>query len=74
MKGSELPAWRKRNRYFNQDGLREELGIKSRSTISAWENSDDELPRTVQLALAALEELPHVRQIFGFEERKRGKK
>ncbi|WP_425102499.1 hypothetical protein [Tropicibacter sp. S64] len=67
MKGKELPAWRKRFGYPNQDGLRQELGIKSRGTISAWENSDAELPRTVQLALKALEDLPHVRTIFGYE-------
>ena len=70
MKGNELPTWRKQNGYPNQDGLRRELGIKSRGTISAWENSDNELPRTIQLALSALEELPHVRNIAGYEKRK----
>ena len=71
MKGRDLPEWRKRNGYLNQDGLRQELGIKSRATISAWENSEEELPRMIQLALNALEELPHVRSIAGFEKKKK---
>jgi len=70
MKGKQLAEWRKRNGYFNQDGLRRELGIKSRATISAWENTETELPRIVQLALMAIEELPHARNIAGFEKRK----
>ena len=65
MKGNELPAWRKRNRYFRQEDLMKELDIKSRSTVSTWENSEDELPRVVQLALRALEELPDARTIAG---------
>lgn len=65
MKGNELPEWRKRNRYLRQEDLMKELNIKSRGTISAWENSDDELPRTVQLALMALEQLPLARKIEG---------
>jgi hypothetical protein len=65
MKGSELPAWRKRNRYLRQEDLMWELGIKSRGTISAWENSDDDLPRTIELAILALEHLPLVRKIDG---------
>ena len=65
MKGNELSAWRKRNRYFRQEDLMRELGIKSRGTISAWENSDDDLPRTIELALLALEQLPLARKIEG---------
>ena len=65
MKGNELPAWRKRNRYPRQEDLMWELGIKSRGTISAWENSDDDLPRTIELALMALERIPLARTIDG---------
>jgi DNA-binding XRE family transcriptional regulator len=38
MLGTDLPAWRKRNR-FTQDTLREALGVKSRQTIITWEKS-----------------------------------
>lgn len=65
MKGKDLPAWRSRNRYQRQEDLMKELGIKSRGTLSAWENTDEELPRVVQLALMALEQLPLARQIDG---------
>lgn len=65
MKGSELPEWRKQNRYPRQEDLMKELGIKSRGTISAWENSEDELPRSIQLALLALEAVPNARMIDG---------
>ena len=56
MLGTDLPKWRKRNR-FTQDTLRIALGVKSRQTIITWEKSV-ELPRTVELALLALEHLP----------------
>jgi DNA-binding XRE family transcriptional regulator len=57
MLGTELPEWRKRNR-FTQDTLRDALGVKSRQTIITWEKSAGSLPRTVELALLALEHLP----------------
>lgn len=65
MIGNELAAWRKRNGYVSQAALQEELGVKSRGTISAWENSDEPLPRTLALALAALERLPELRRVAG---------
>lgn len=57
MLGTELPHWRKCNR-FTQDTLREALGVKSRQTIITWEKSEAPLPRTIELALLALEYLP----------------
>ena len=57
MLGTELPDWRKRNR-FTQDTLRTALGVKSRQTIITWEKSEASIPRTVELALLALEHLP----------------
>jgi DNA-binding XRE family transcriptional regulator len=59
MLGTDLPHWRKRNR-FTQDTLREALGVKSRQTIITWEKSVDPLPRTTELALLALEHLPEM--------------
>ena len=57
MTGSELKEWRKRNRY-TQDMLRENLKLGSRQTIITWEKSESPIPRTVELALLALEHLP----------------
>lgn len=59
MLGIDLPHWRKRNR-FTQDNLREALGVKSRQTIITWEKSETPIPRTVELALLALEHLPEM--------------
>ena len=59
MVGTDLPDWRKRNR-FTQDTLREALGVKSRQTIITWEKSEAPIPRTVELALLALEHLPEM--------------
>jgi DNA-binding XRE family transcriptional regulator len=65
MLGTDLRDWRKRNR-FTQDTLREALGVKSRQTIITWEKSTEPLPRTVELALLALEHLPEMaRKIDG---------
>ena len=52
MKGPELKIWRETNG-FTQAALSEAIGI-SRQTISAWERSDDELPKVVVLALRYL--------------------
>ena len=57
MTGSELKEWRKSNRY-TQDMLRENLKLGSRQTIITWEKSESPIPRTVELALLALEHLP----------------
>ncbi len=70
MKGHELKEWRKANGYKNQTALKEELQLGSRGTVSAWENSDKEIPRIVFLALHALEHCPELKKISG--ERKSG--
>jgi transcriptional regulator with XRE-family HTH domain len=63
--GTELPEWRKRNR-FTQDSLRMALGLGSRQTIISWEQSTEPLSRMVQLAtLLALEHLPEHRGVDG---------
>jgi transcriptional regulator with XRE-family HTH domain len=64
MIGTELPDWRKRNR-FTQDGLRMALGMGSRQTIISWEKSNEPLPRMVQLALMALQNFPESRGVDG---------
>jgi transcriptional regulator with XRE-family HTH domain len=64
MRGRELTEWRRRNGY-DQKGLMNELEIGSRQTISSWENSKRPIPRTVVLALTALERLPDCRNIAG---------
>ena len=77
MRGTDLREWRKRHRY-NQYDLMKELGIQSRQTISTWENSNNELPRMLELALIALENVPDSQNIHGKRasaaERKRRKK
>jgi DNA-binding XRE family transcriptional regulator len=63
MKGTELSSWRLRWGY-TQDELRKELGLGSRQTLVTWEHSPEDLPRTVILALTALEQVPGARR-FG---------
>jgi len=72
MTGADLTAWRVRNG-FSQKQLQIELGVKSRGTISAWENSSKPLTRTVELALAALEQLPELRNSTGKAETAQGR-
>ncbi len=64
MLGTELPEWRKRNRY-TQEGLRASLGMGSRQTIISWEKSTEPLSRLVELALKALEHFPETRVVDG---------
>ena len=65
MKGTDLREWRKRHGY-SQDALMAELGVRSRQTISTWENADGaELPRMLELALIALEKFPDSRNFKG---------
>ncbi|MBR9765072.1 MAG: hypothetical protein GYB53_16505 [Rhodobacteraceae bacterium] len=66
MTGADLKAWRHRNRYRQVD-LQRELQLGSRATISSWETSDDNLPRTLYLALTALERMPELRNVDGYE-------
>jgi transcriptional regulator with XRE-family HTH domain len=56
MTGREWAAWRGRLGYSQQTIMRE-LDIRSRQTISNWENSE-EVPRLAVLALHALEHHP----------------
>ena len=65
MTGDEMKAWRGRNNY-TQDMLMRELEVKSRQTISSWENAE-KVPRLVELALAALERDQLKRNIHGRE-------
>lgn len=64
MRGVDLKNWRKEQGY-SQKALMMELGVRSRATISGWENSAEELPRLVQLALRAVEDIPEVRNVSG---------
>lgn len=66
MRGSEFVAIRKRLG-FSQKRLMDELGIKSRQTISSWEKADREVPRIAELALIALEHVPACRLMVGSE-------
>jgi len=63
MTGADLTAWRKANGY-SQERLMSELEVKSRQTISSWEHSA-RIPRTVELALMALQHIPVYRNIGG---------
>lgn len=60
MLGIDLKDRRKQLGY-NQEYLMKELGIKSRQTISTWENTSESLPRILELALTALENVPECR-------------
>ncbi|MGP0089731.1 MAG: helix-turn-helix transcriptional regulator [Xanthobacteraceae bacterium] len=64
MLGADLKAWRERMDY-TQEGLKEELGVRSRQTIISWEKSNDPLPRMIELALHALEVHPELRKVSG---------
>lgn len=64
MRGADLREWRRRHGY-NQEHLMKELGIQSRQTISTWENSSKKLPRMLELALIALENVPESRTVYG---------
>jgi len=70
--GSDLTAWRERNGY-TQKQLQLELGIKSRGTVSSWENSSKELSRVVELALVALERHPDLKKSGGKAETSTGR-
>jgi len=53
MTGDQLKAWRKRLT-LNQNDAAAELGV-SRRSIQGWETEGREIPRSVELACAALE-------------------
>ena len=65
MQETNLREWRIRHGY-SQEALMAELGVRSRQTISTWENADrNELPRMLELSLIALEKVPECRMVAG---------
>lgn len=67
MTGAELRGWRVK-RGWTQADLTTELDIKARQTVAAWESSE-KIPRLVELAVMALDQLELVRNRAGFENR-----
>ncbi len=67
MTGADLRSWRTR-RGWSQADLTAELDIKARQTVAAWENSE-KIPRLVELAVLALDQLELVRNRSGIEKR-----
>lgn len=65
MTGTELRIWRE-GLGWNQTDLMHELEVRSRQTISAWEASDA-IPRIVELAIIALDQVEACRKRSGFE-------
>lgn len=65
MQGAELRRWRK-NIGWTQTELMEELEVSSRQTISTWENAE-QIPRIVELAVTALDQVEPARNRGGFE-------
>jgi len=64
MIGADVKAWRARIGY-SQKELQIELGFKSRTSISSLENQTEEISRSMELALAALEIAPLLRLHHG---------
>lgn len=65
MSGDELRTWRQ-FRGWKQADLMSELEITSRQTISTWESAP-EVPRIVELAIVALDQVETCRKLAGFE-------
>jgi transcriptional regulator with XRE-family HTH domain len=65
MSGKELRSWRQ-FRGWKQADLMSELEVSSRQTISTWE-SMPEVPRIVELAVIALDQVEACRKLSGFE-------
>jgi transcriptional regulator with XRE-family HTH domain len=65
MTGAELRAWREKNGWTQAD-LMIELEVASRQTISTWEKAD-RIPRLVELATIALDQVEASRKRSGFE-------
>jgi transcriptional regulator with XRE-family HTH domain len=63
--GAELKAWRSSIGWTQVD-LMIELDIKSRQTMSAWEHAE-RIPRVVELAIIALDQIEAARRRSGFE-------
>jgi transcriptional regulator with XRE-family HTH domain len=67
MTGHELRSWRE-NIGWTQTDLMIELEIKSRQTMSTWERAE-KIPRVVELAIIALDQIEASRRRSGFERR-----
>jgi len=65
MQGIDLKNWRKKAGLSQVDLMRE-LGVSSRQTISNWENSEH-VPRLVELAVTALDQVEECRRIGGYQ-------
>jgi transcriptional regulator with XRE-family HTH domain len=65
MRGADLKAWREA-RGWKQSELMAELDINSRQTVTTWENSE-KLPRLVELAIVALDQVEQCRRQVGYE-------
>jgi transcriptional regulator with XRE-family HTH domain len=65
MTGAELKRWRENNGWKQAD-LMIELEVASRQTISTWE-STQEVPRMVELAIVALDQVEACRNRSGYE-------
>jgi transcriptional regulator with XRE-family HTH domain len=65
MLGSELKRWREA-RGWQQSDLMKELEVSSRQTITNWESSE-QLPRLVELAVIALDQVEACNRRAGFK-------
>ena len=65
MRGIDLKRWRE-GRGWKQIDLMTELDVKSRQTIVTWENSQ-EIPRLVELAIIALDQVADCNRQSGYE-------
>jgi transcriptional regulator with XRE-family HTH domain len=65
MKGADVKAWRERLGWTQAD-LMTELEIGSRQTIITWEKAE-RIPRMVELAIIALDQVEAARKKTGFE-------
>lgn len=63
--GADLKTWRERVRW-TQAELMTELEIRSRQTIATWESAE-KIPRLVELAILALDQIEASRKRSGFE-------
>lgn len=65
MTGAELRSWREQIGWTQAD-LMSELDVRSRQTISSWEGAD-EIPRLVELAIIAIDQIEPCRKRSGFQ-------
>jgi transcriptional regulator with XRE-family HTH domain len=65
MTGADLKAWRDQIGWTQGD-LMTELEVKSRQTVSTWESAV-KIPRVVELAIVALDQIEACRKRSGFE-------